>query len=118
MNECGPAGSKEINAVDKLREFGRLETGGTAAEIAAFGNRDARAMLLSFLICDGDPDRTERQCLFDPKFTQMGVAAGKHSSTLRKMAVITFATQFTSKPEVQQTPLADKFKILWQVNEF
>ncbi|KAL6062719.1 hypothetical protein QOT17_011993 [Balamuthia mandrillaris] len=113
-NKFGQEGSREIDATAFISEFGRMEPGSTAAEICALGARDAKGMLFSLLICDGDDLRSQRKDMFEKEWTHVGLAVGKHNSSLNTVAVVLFARNFQEKATSSG---AQQHGALWRVNE-
>jgi hypothetical protein len=60
------------------------------AENISYGGRDARAIVIRFLIDDGIPSRGHRLNLMNPSFTHCGVAMAAHP-VYRHVCVIDFA---------------------------
>jgi len=102
FDELAPHGSTEHpNTVDRLSKYGTLDE--EAIDICGYGGEDARQMIvLSWLICDGDPQRTRRDMIFNPKWTLIGVAGGSHNSVYRLMGVVVFSAGFTADLELMQ----------------
>lgn len=67
-----------------------------SAEDLAYGNFEARQIVIALLIDDGVPDRAHRQNVLNPKFRLVGVATGKHPS-YKTMCVIDYAGAFKNK---------------------
>jgi len=134
VNDCGPAGRKNADSTSFFDDYGKLNAGGTAVgahrftlwiafcfilcviEVADYGGLNAKEILLSLIICDGDSSRSERNDLLDERWTVMGVAAGKHAQ-YSVMSVVNFATRFIDKAQVKQSPLASNLRGLWECNE-
>eukprot|EP01089_Gocevia_fonbrunei_P016130 TRINITY_DN4931_c0_g1_i1.p1 TRINITY_DN4931_c0_g1~~TRINITY_DN4931_c0_g1_i1.p1 ORF type:complete len:187 (-),score=39.28 TRINITY_DN4931_c0_g1_i1:50-610(-) len=96
QQKLGPTGSTvHPNSVEQLTKYGRFEK--EAIEICGFGGNDARGIVLAFLICDGDHQRTQRKILFDPQWKCMGIGAGNHNSSHEIMGIINFTSKFVDK---------------------
>ena len=95
----GPAGARGHNSTDgstpwkRMARFGRWS--GHAAENIAYGQRDAREIVVSLIVDDGVRDRGHRLNIFGGDFHVAGIACGAHAS-YGSMCVIDFATAFTA----------------------
>eukprot|EP00005_Dracoamoeba_jomungandri_P000181 CAMPEP_0174253324 /NCGR_PEP_ID=MMETSP0439-20130205/2696_1 /TAXON_ID=0 /ORGANISM="Stereomyxa ramosa, Strain Chinc5" /LENGTH=523 /DNA_ID=CAMNT_0015334289 /DNA_START=49 /DNA_END=1620 /DNA_ORIENTATION=- len=79
----------------RVPKFGSVE-GGECVDLCGYGGENARQMLLlSFIICDGEPARTRREFIMDPRFSVLGIAGGPHPSQFQTMGVIVMATNFS-----------------------
>lgn len=78
-----------------LENFGTFEE--EAVEIVSFGEFPPQEVIIRFLIGDGNPERTHRNHLFNPKFQTIGVAVGTHNSQYKRMTCINFTHAFTEK---------------------
>ncbi len=67
-----------------------------SAENIAYGDYEARQIVIALLIDDGVPDRGHRKNILNPKFHNAGVASGRHP-TYKTMCVIDFAGAYKSK---------------------
>ncbi len=67
-----------------------------SAENIAYGDYEARQIVIALLIDDGVADRGHRKNILDPKFRCAGVASGKHP-TYKTMCVIDFAGAYKNK---------------------
>jgi len=94
----GPAGARGHRGTDgstpwkRMARFGRWS--GHAAENIAYGQRDARAIVVALIVDDGVRDRGHRLNIFGRDFHLAGIACGPHAGYGR-MCVIDFATSFT-----------------------
>jgi uncharacterized protein YkwD len=95
----GPAGARGHRGTDgstpwkRLARFGRWS--GHAAENIAYGERDARGIVVALVVDDGVRDRGHRLNIFGADFHYAGIATGSHAGYGR-MCVIDFATVFTA----------------------
>eukprot|EP00298_Acanthocystis_sp_HF-20_P011303 c19324_g1_i1.p1 GENE.c19324_g1_i1~~c19324_g1_i1.p1 ORF type:complete len:247 (+),score=98.84 c19324_g1_i1:34-741(+) len=76
---------------DRIRQWGGWHK--NAGENLSFGSKDAREIVLSFLIDDGIEDRGHRKNILNPDFRVIGVHHGPHSKT-NVMTCVVFATGF------------------------
>ena len=67
-----------------------------SADDLAYGNCDARQIVIALLIDDGVPDRAHRHNILNPKFHFVGVATGKHPS-YKIMCAIDYAGAYKNK---------------------
>ncbi len=58
----------------RLRKVNFLSTG----ECISYGEDEARGIVISLLVDDGVPSRGHRKIILDPKFSAVGISAGKH----------------------------------------
>lgn len=92
----GHRGSDGSSPADRLRRHGKIIK--AMAENLAFGDNDARGVVIQLLIDDGVPDRGHRKHIFDPRFKVVGIACGPHA-VYRQMCVMDFAGGFVEKGE-------------------
>lgn len=93
----GPTGTRGHKGSDgstpwkRLARFGKWS--GHAAENISYGPRDARSIVIAFIVDDGVRDRAHRLNVFGSDFLLAGIACGPHAS-FGTMCVIDFATAF------------------------
>ena len=87
----GHQGSDGSTPWKRLARFGHWS--GHAAENIAYGQRDARAIVVALIVDDGVRDRGHRQNIFGSDFRYAGIACGPHAG-YRTMCVIDFAAGF------------------------
>ncbi len=94
----GPAGARGHRGTDgsspwkRMARFGQWS--GRAAENIAYGQRDARDIVVALIVDDGVRDRGHRQNIFGREFRLAGIACGPHAAYGR-MCVMDFAAEFT-----------------------
>jgi len=88
----GHAGSDGSTSAQRMGRHGRFRRG-SAENINYSVATDARQTVLQMLIDDGVPSRAHRRNIFNPDFTVIGVAGGRHK-THRFMVVVNFAGDF------------------------
>ena len=67
-------GGAHASFEDRLRKVNFLSTG----ECISYGEAEARGIVISLLVDDGVPSRGHRKIILDPKFSAVGISAGKH----------------------------------------
>jgi uncharacterized protein YkwD len=67
-------------------------------ENIAYGQAQARDVILSFIVDDGVPSRSHRQNLMNPKFCVVGIACGPHP-VYQTMCVLIFAGGYREKKD-------------------
>ena len=68
-----------------------------------FGGFTSEQVVINFMVCDGDPDRTQREPLLGDGLTKVGVAFGKHN-IYSTVCVLVSCTDFTNTRESNDTP--------------
>ena len=87
----------EINDIDLeeiIQKYGSF--GGNLNRSMDFGGEDPEQVLINLLVCDGDPNRENRQALLSSDLKQIGVAHSTHSS-FRYCTLVILCTKFKSK---------------------
>jgi len=115
--ETGRTGAVDggISSTDKLQKFGFND--GEALELTGFGGRSGREFVIQWLIGDGDPERTQRKVLLDPKWKWFGVGGGEHKSVYRSFVVATFADKWKSNQDVMDKFSPMMLNMLYKINE-
>jgi uncharacterized protein YkwD len=85
---------KGLTPQDRMEKYGEWNI--CSGEDIAYGNFEARQIVISLLIDDGVPDRGHRNNILNPKSRYVGVSFGKHPS-YRAMCVIDYAGDFKAK---------------------
>jgi len=111
FDEHAPSGSMAFpNSCGKLRSFS-TELSDEVTELCGWGGDTARELLIfSFVICDGDPMKRNREILFDTRWLRMGVCAGPHASVYRRMGIVNFTIEF--EPDLSKMRDREKFKLI------
>jgi len=91
----GPSGDTACESIQRFEQYGKFEQ--EAVEIASFGTKDAKEIVMRFLICDGNSERIQRTYIFEPIYKAIGVAIGSHNSAYRTMACVNFTKNFIEK---------------------
>ncbi len=95
--EQGPAGTTGHESADGSRAWDRVSRYGTwrglVAENIAYGDIDARMMVMSLIVDDGVADRGHRKNIYNGKFHVAGIACGPHK-IFGAMCVIDFAASY------------------------
>lgn len=84
----GSHGGKRLNRYGEWQYF--------TGENIAYGQREARRVVINQIIDDGVKDRSHRKALFDPEFKRVGVSCGEHLN-YRYMCVMELAAGYTEK---------------------
>jgi hypothetical protein len=82
--------------------FGELD------ELIDYGNFDPEYVVINFIVCDGDPERRERQIVFNPLIKFCGISAGLMISK-KICTVINLAEHFYNPGEVVPQVILQKF---------
>lgn len=90
----GHTGSDGSNPSQRLRRYGRWKI--RAGENLAFGEEQARRVILLLLVDDGVPERSHRKSLLEPRFRAAGIACAPHP-VFRAVCVIDLAGEFKEK---------------------
>ena len=69
-----------------------------------FGGFTSEQVVINFLVCDGDPDRTQREPLLGRGLNKIGVAFGKHN-IYSTVCVLVSCTEFTNTRDADDTPI-------------
>jgi hypothetical protein len=69
-----------------------------------FAGFTSEQIVINFLVCDGDPDRTQREPLLGKELTKIGVAFGRHN-IYSTVCVLVAATDFTNTRESNDKPI-------------
>ena len=69
-----------------------------------FGGFTSEQVVINFLVCDGDPDRTQREPLLGRGLNKIGVAFGKHN-IYSTVCVLVSCTEFTNTKDADDTPI-------------
>jgi len=94
VKEIGPTGQQAPgHSLKRIDKWGKLE-GPKAVELVLFGNADAREQISRLLIGDGDPQREQRNHLYESKWRYIGIAVGEHASSYKQMAILILAEGF------------------------
>ncbi|HOF01846.1 MAG TPA: CAP domain-containing protein [Spirochaetota bacterium] len=97
VTDQGPTGATGHNGSDGSSPFDRVNRYGKwqfyAGENIDYGNKVAREIVFSLIIDDGVRSRGHRKNIFNPRFTTVGVACGKHA-VYNYMCVMTFAQAY------------------------
>ena len=87
----GHTGSDRSTLTDRLNRYGKWDI--SAGENIDYGNGDARRIVTSLLIDDGETSRWHRINLLNGSFKFVGVSVGPHS-VYRHMCVMAFAGSY------------------------
>ena len=87
----GHTGSDRSTLADRLNRYGKWDI--SAGENIDYGNGDARRIVTSLLIDDGETPRWHRITLLNGSFKFVGVSVGPHS-VYRHMCVMVFAGSY------------------------
>ena len=82
--------------------FGELD------ELIDYGTFDPEFVIVNFIVCDGDPERKERQILFNPLIKYCGVSSGILPSE-KICTVINLAEYFYNPGEIVSQVILQKF---------
>ena len=109
--------AEEILEKVKASETGEIDDGDAEALIdkhGTFSGKFTRAMdfggfsseqvAINFLVCDGDPNRTQRDPVLNPGLKKVGVAYGKHD-LYQSCAVLVSCTDFENTKDPDDTPV-------------
>ena len=69
-----------------------------------FGGFTSEQVVINFLVCDGDPERTQREPLLGRGLKKVGVAFGKHN-IYSTVCVLVSCTEFTNTVDADDTPV-------------
>ena len=69
-----------------------------------FGGFSSEQVAVNFLVCDGDPNRTQRDPVLNPGLKKVGVAYGKHD-LYQSCAVLVSCTDFENTKDADDTPI-------------
>ena len=86
------------NIIDKHGSFS-----GKFTRAMDFGGFTSEQVVINFLVCDGDTDRTQREPLLGKGLKKIGVAFGKHS-IYTTVCVLVSCTEFTNTVDSDDTP--------------
>ena len=87
------------NIIDKHGSFS-----GKFTRAMDFGGFTSEQVVINFLVCDGDTDRTQREPLLGKGLKKIGVAFGKHS-IYTTVCVLVSCTEFTNTVDSDDTPV-------------
>jgi len=73
------------------------------AETIAYGPLSAKDVIASWIVDDGHSSRPNRESIFDPTFTVVGVASGPHYN-YGKIAVVDWTVEFNEGPAKAELP--------------
>ena len=85
-----------INVEDIISKYGTFN--GNFSRSIDFGGETPEQVLINLLVCDGDPNRGQRDSLLSTDLKVVGVANGKHD-IYRRCTVIVCCTQFYNAHE-------------------
>ena len=71
---------------------------GRFARAMDFGGFTSEQVVINFLVCDGDEDRTQREPLFGEGLNKIGVALGYHN-VYSTICVLVTCTEFKSNKD-------------------
>jgi len=90
----GDSGSTQTEGGDKLNaiilKYGTYD--GTLNKLVCFGDQDADEIVATWLVGDGDKNRTARHNLFNKAFKYAGAALGSHKSEFKYCGVVHFVS--------------------------
>ena len=69
-----------------------------------FGGFTSEQVVINFLVCDGDPDRTQREPLLGKGLNKVGVAFGKHN-IYSTVCVLVSCSEFNNTRDADDTPI-------------
>lgn len=92
-SKVDPSEINNINLDDIIAKYG--EYNGELSTLMDFGSENPEQVLLNLVICDGNPDRVNRNALLGNNFTKIGVATGKHP-TYQYNTYIILCTEFNN----------------------
>ena len=87
------------NIIDKHGSFS-----GKFTRAMDFGGFTSEQVVINFLVCDGDSDRTQREPLLGKGLSKIGVAFGKHN-IYTTVCVLVSCTEFTNTVDSDDTPV-------------
>lgn len=87
-NELG-----NINLEEIIEKYGAFE--GDLNRQMEFGGEDPEQVLINLIVCDGDPNRGNRESLLSTSLKKIGVASGKHP-IYRFATIIVSCTKFNN----------------------
>ena len=91
--------SETENIIDKHGSFT-----GKFTRAMDFGGFTSEQVVINFLVCDGDSDRTQREPLLGKGLNKIGVAFGKHN-IYTTVCVLVSCTEFTNTVDSDDTPV-------------
>jgi len=98
--KLGRSGSTQTEGGDALNaiilKYGTYE--GSLNQLVCFGDQDADEIVATWLVGDGDSNRTARKNLFNKEFKFAGAALGSHDSEFKYCGVVHFVSG-TWKPK-------------------
>ena len=79
-----------------IEKYGSFE--GKFTRAMDFGGFTSEQVVINFLVCDGDPDRSQREPLLGDGLNKIGVAFGKHN-VYSTICVLVTCTKFNNKDD-------------------
>ncbi len=90
----GHSGSDGSSPFQRMERYGQWKS--TAGENIAYGQNEAKRIVIGLLIDDGVPSRGHRENILNPEFGVVGVAHGTHP-TIRNVTVMDFAGNYEDR---------------------
>lgn len=82
---------------------------GEIYELIDYGMFDPEFIVINFVLCDGDPQKYERNVIFNPKIKYLGIASSILPSE-KICTVINFCEEFFEKDEVIPIPIRRRYE--------
>ena len=92
-NGIDPDEIRSINLESIIETYGSF--GGSLNRAMDFGGEDPEQVVMNLLVCDGDPNRGNRESLLSKEFKKVGVANSEHK-TYGYCTLIISCSQFTN----------------------
>ena len=99
-SETGQLDEEEVEAI--IDKHGTFQ--GKVTRAMDFAGFTSEQIVINFLVCDGDSERTQREPLLDKDLTKIGVAFGRHN-IYSTVCVLVASTDFVNTHESNDNPI-------------